>query len=68
MFRANSSAIQFIPREGPKYGGKAEVVQATFKRRIWDRKQRVAVKKLQFHGGMDSYMFTNVRRSMIPNR
>lgn len=63
----NMSSFRIYPNEinvtssGPrKGGGKAEVAQATFKRRMWSRKKQVAVKKLRYHEGMDKHMFSNV--------
>ncbi|KIO30771.1 hypothetical protein M407DRAFT_20097 [Tulasnella calospora MUT 4182] len=58
-FRTNPGAISVTPSTGLKGGGKGEVVQATFKRRIWGRKEKVAVKKLRYHQGMDSHLFAN---------
>ncbi|KIO21784.1 hypothetical protein M407DRAFT_28650 [Tulasnella calospora MUT 4182] len=64
--RTKSNAITVTPSGGLKGGGKAEVVQATFKRHIWSRKQEVAVKKLRYYRDMDSHMFANVRMSLVP--
>lgn len=62
MLRAKPSAINVTPSGGSKSGGKAKVVQATFKGRLWRRRERVIVKKLRFNRGMDSRIFANVRR------
>ncbi|KIO19438.1 hypothetical protein M407DRAFT_30901 [Tulasnella calospora MUT 4182] len=67
-FRINPSTLNFVPSGASKGGGKAEVVQATFKRRIWGRKKQVAVKKLRGHGGMNSHLFENVIISILPRR
>ncbi|KIO21139.1 hypothetical protein M407DRAFT_29243, partial [Tulasnella calospora MUT 4182] len=58
-FRTNPAEISVDPSGGSKGGGKAEVVQATFKRRIWSRKEKVAVKKLRYYQDMASHMFAN---------
>lgn len=67
-FRIEPAAISVMPSGSAKRGGKAEVVQATFRRRLWNRKKRVAVKKLLFHREIDSYLFANVRGSILSSR
>ncbi|KIO16509.1 hypothetical protein M407DRAFT_33852 [Tulasnella calospora MUT 4182] len=59
-FRTYPNAISFTPSGGLKAGGKAVVVQATLKRRIWSYKQEVAVKKLRCYRDMESHNFANV--------
>ncbi|KIO19868.1 hypothetical protein M407DRAFT_30482 [Tulasnella calospora MUT 4182] len=46
-FRISAESINFTLSKPYKSGGKAEVVQATFKRSIWSRQEQVAVKKLR---------------------
>ncbi|KAG9028103.1 hypothetical protein FS837_003993, partial [Tulasnella sp. UAMH 9824] len=49
------------PREGARTGGKAKVVQATYKRRggYWDEGEVVAVKKLHYSQRTDKTKFSN---------
>lgn len=58
-----------IPSKGIcKKGGKAEVVQATFRPKMWSPKKPVAVKKLGYHNGIDKHEFSNVSLSEHEHR
>ncbi|KAG8923466.1 hypothetical protein FRC01_012727, partial [Tulasnella sp. 417] len=57
--RIDPTAIHVTPVGQRKVGGKAQVMQATFKRGRWGRKRDVAAKKLLFNDSMDKHVFAN---------
>lgn len=62
-FRIQTHAIKMPLLGSRKRGGKAEVAQATFQRRIWSNKKQVAVKKFAYYREIDRHRFSNVRKT-----
>ncbi|KIO19039.1 hypothetical protein M407DRAFT_31323, partial [Tulasnella calospora MUT 4182] len=59
--RISSGEIKVVPSGPCKSGGKAEVVQAKFRKafKFWEDKKLVAIKRLKYHKGLDEHRFSN---------
>lgn len=60
-----TNTINFTTSGAHKGGGKGDVYHATWKRKIWNRKEQVAVKKMRYQAGDDFHMFANVIMSAL---
>ncbi|KIO22323.1 hypothetical protein M407DRAFT_28121 [Tulasnella calospora MUT 4182] len=58
-FRIGPSEIEFTSSRCHGSGGKADVGQATFRRKIWTTKQLVAVKKHRYYSDINKGRFAN---------